>query len=84
MSNRHMIRLLGIPATYTKQQLEQDLKENNIEHDKNFFATTDGVCSTGFAFVEFFTQEQKEMFGKIYGLNQHRDAMYCTLRGICN
>lgn len=60
---RYVVRVLGIPPSFTKSTFEIELTKQNFVYKKVFFATntSDGV-SAGFAFVEFFNEDDMNAF----------------------
>lgn len=60
--NRYVVRMLNIPDNLTQVELEQNLRNRELKCSRIYFASTNGQTSAGFAFIEFNTREQMELF----------------------
>jgi hypothetical protein len=76
MSQRFVVRMMGLPATMTREQLQAEILTLNICPKMVYVATLpDGVCA-GFAFVEFACEESLNIIKSNYELSQNVDVMY--------
>lgn len=72
---RYVVRMLNIPDNLTQVEFENNLCERELKYNKIFFASANGRTSAGFAFFEFDTREQMELF-KANFTNINDDIIY--------
>lgn len=78
MTQRYVVRVLGIPESYTKDTFEQELLKHQVAFKSVWFATEGaGVCA-GFAFIEFESRENMDLFVVRYPLSQHKDVLWSS------
>lgn len=72
---RFVIRMFNIPDDITKTEFEKNLSNRDLKYRKVFFASHNGQSSAGFAFIEFDTREQMNLF-KSYFNRIEDDIIY--------
>lgn len=72
---RYIVRMLNIPDNLTQVKYEENLNNRNLTYKKIYFASRNGELSVGFAFIEFDTRDQMDMF-KTYFKNIGDDILY--------
>lgn len=72
---RFVVRMFNIPDDMTKTEFEKNLCNRELEYRKVFFASHNGQLSAGFAFIEFDTREQMNLF-KSYFNRIEDDIIY--------
>lgn len=72
---RYLVRMFNIPDTLTKQELDDQFVSQNLKYKKVFFASQNGFTSAGFAFIEFDSREDMNLF-KIHFYNVGEDILY--------
>lgn len=75
VQDRYVVRVFNIPDTMTKVQFEDDLCNRNLVYQKVYFASNNGQTSAGFAFIEFETREQMNLFKNCF-TNVNEDIIY--------
>lgn len=80
MANRYVTRLIGIPPTCTKINLEEEFMQKNLGFKTLFFASRDGIHSAGYAFIEFFSEKDMKQFQMNYVATHHGDVLYNNRR----
>lgn len=72
---RYVVRMLNVPDDMTQVQFEMNLSSRKLNYKKVHFASSNGKTSAGFAFIEFDTREQMNLF-KIYFTTVNEDIIY--------
>lgn len=72
---RYIVRMFNIPDTMTQCTFENQLTQNNMKYKKIHFASQDGKTSAGFAFIEFNSRNEMELF-KMHFDNINEDILY--------
>lgn len=73
--DRYVVRMLNIPDYLTQVEFEQNLYNRRLKCSKVYFASANGQTSAGFAFIEFDTREQMELFKSSF-TNVNDDIIY--------
>lgn len=77
---RYVVRVLGVPTSYTKETFEQELVKQDVLYKSVWLATSsNGVCA-GFAFVEFSCEHDMNVFIARYplGLSHLKDVIWSS------
>ncbi len=72
---RYLVRMFNIPDTMTKRELDEQFISRDLKYSKIFFASQNGTTSAGFAFIEFDSREDMNIF-KIHFNNVGEDILY--------
>lgn len=72
---RYVVRMLNIPDTLTQGEFESRFTLENMKYNKVYFASKNGKTSAGFAFIEFNSRDEMELF-KIHFDNINEDILY--------
>jgi late competence protein required for DNA uptake (superfamily II DNA/RNA helicase) len=72
---RYVVRMLNIPNTLTQRIFENELTQHKMKYNKLYFASHDGKTSAGFAFIEFNSMNEMEVF-KMHFDNINEDILY--------
>lgn len=70
MTQRYILRVLGIPTTYTREMLENEFDEHNLKYKHIHFATKNNHTSVGFIFIDFESEKDKKTFLEYYECNK--------------
>jgi hypothetical protein len=73
--DRYVVRMLNIPDTMTQEIFESQMTQRSMKYDKVYFASHDGKTSAGFAFIEFNSRNEMELF-KMHFDNINEDILY--------
>jgi hypothetical protein len=72
---RYIVRMFNIPDNMTQIEIEENFTDRNLTYKKIFFASTNGQYSAGFAFIEFDSREQLNLFKSCF-INVNDDIIY--------
>lgn len=72
---RYLVRMFNIPDNMTKKELEDQFVSRDLSYKCIFFSSHDGQTSAGFAFIEFYSREEMNLF-KIHFYNVGEDILY--------
>lgn len=75
---RYVIRVLGIPPSYTEGAFIEELAKQHIMYKKVWLALTKAGDCAGFGFIEFSSKDEESMFIARYPLTQHNDVIWLS------
>jgi hypothetical protein len=72
---RYVVRMFNIPDNLKQVEFEENIYNRELKYKKIYFASNNGQTSAGFAFIEFDSREQMNLFNS-YFTNVNDDIIY--------